>query len=124
MSVGGLTRGLENLSQNEDSVAALAQSWPIFAVIGTIVLGVVLFKVGRKGMVATSLQPSDGELGARLAEIDLENYSLDGSAPAAPAPTANFDDFFSNADRRQELERETPAPGPDDDFWGTPVQRG
>ncbi len=120
MSGDGLSSEFTNLSGGSDPLASLAGNWQILAFVMVALMCFFLFKAGRKGLVA-SAQPRDSALGARLAEIDLENYDLDGTKPAEPAPAANFDDFFSNSERREELTRDTPAPVPDPVLFDVPA---
>jgi len=120
VSVSGLSSEFANFSGSEEPLGSLAQNWQVFAIILVVFTGIFLFKFGRKGFAANA-QPRDSGLGARLAEIDLENYDLDGTKPAEPAPAANFDDFFSNAERREELTRDKPAPAPDPVLFDVPT---
>ncbi|GEM_PF-4195153 len=87
-----------------DAVSGLLP-WVLVGAVAFIVF-VNLRKRARASHTALA-QTGDAGLAARLSDADLASYQLDDVDPPKPAePLPNLDDFFSNSDRRAELQGE------------------
>ena len=102
---------MKDMNGNESLLLGAISHWQILFVVAMVAGAILLVKMGRKKALAS--QGSVSELSTRLAEIDPADYDFDGNKKQVEAPTANFDDFFSNASRRQELARDDTMPEPD-----------
>ncbi len=109
MELSGST-SLDRLGVGETAIFGLGH-WQLLVAGLILAAAVIALRVGRRNAVAAARGTSD--LGSRLAEIDPADYDFDGNKKTVAEPAVNFDDFFSNASRRDELKAEPSPPEPE-----------
>ena len=95
MEIARFFRGLETLG------VEVPPFLPYLVVAMIVGAAFIFARAGRKRTRAA--QSMTSELSSRLAEIDPADYDFEGNKKPEQEPAVNFDDFFSNSSRREEL---------------------